>query len=85
MPPLVIEKQHSIHQCGAFSNGIKKCNSMKVSKYIGIIILAAIWLWLVIFIFLRAGVTLINIFWVIISGIIVFVPLYKKYFKKPER
>lgn len=55
---------------------------MLKGKYFGMGLLAAVWLWLVIFIFLRAGVTLINIFWVVISGIIVFVPLYKKYFRK---
>ena len=56
---------------------------MKGAKYVGITILAVVWLWLAVFIFIRAGITLLNIIWVVISGIIVFVPLYKKYFKNP--
>lgn len=58
---------------------------MKGAKYFGIGLLAAVWLWLVVFIFLRSGVTLLNIIWVAISGIIVFVPLYRKYFNKPQK
>lgn len=56
---------------------------MKATKYIGVGILALVWIWLVVFIFIRSGITLMNIFWVIVSGIIIFVPLYKRYFKKP--
>ena len=55
-----------------------------MSKYIGIGLLAAVWLWLVVFIFLRSQVTLVTILWVVISGIVIFVPLYKKLFNKPE-
>lgn len=51
-------------------------------KYFGLSLVALLWIWLVVFIFIRGGVTLINIFWVAISGIIVFVPLYKRYLKK---
>lgn len=54
-------------------------------KYFGIGLLALLWIWLVVFVFLRAGVTLLNIFWVVISGIIIFVPLYKRYLKPPEK
>lgn len=57
---------------------------MKGARYFGMGLLAAVWLWLVIFIFIRAGVTLVNIFWVVVSGIIIFVPLYKKYFRKNQ-
>lgn len=52
--------------------------------YIGISVLAIVWLWIAAYVFIRAGVTLVNILWVAISGIIVFVPLYKRYIKKPD-
>ncbi len=51
---------------------------MNARHLIGIIILALVWLWLV-WAVLRAGVTLMSILTVIMSGIIIFVPLYKKY------
>lgn len=47
-------------------------------------VVAILWIWLVVFIFLRTTVTLINIIWVVISGVIIFVPLYKKYFQNRE-
>lgn len=53
---------------------------MKIGKYLGISVLALIWLWLAWYV-LAAGVNLLKIFWVAISAIIIFVPLYKKYFK----
>lgn len=54
-------------------------------KYLGIGILVAVWLWLAWYVLAGSGVTLINIFWVVISGIIVFVPLYRKYFRRGDR
>lgn len=55
-----------------------------IIRYIGLGVLAIVWLWLAWFVLARAGVTLINIFWVVASGIIVFVPLYKKYFNNNQ-
>lgn len=52
-------------------------------RYIGIGILVLVWLWLAYYVLVRGGVTLLNLFWVAASGIIVFVPLYKKYFRHP--
>lgn len=53
---------------------------MKGSSWIRLIIIGAIWLWLCGMIIVRAQpVTLWTIFVIIASGIIVFVPLYKKY------
>ncbi len=46
-------------------------------------ILGAIWLWLAATILIRSGITLINLFWVVASGILVFVPLYRKYVQTP--
>lgn len=51
-------------------------------KYFGIGILALIWLWISWYVLLKAGVTLINLFWIFASAVIIFVPLYKRYIKK---
>lgn len=51
---------------------------MKTSKIIGLIILAVIWIWLSFLMFTRGGgFNLKNIFIMIASGIIIFVPLLK--------
>ena len=51
-------------------------------KYIGIGMLAVIWLWLSWYVLAKSGVTLINLFWIFASAVIIFVPLYKRYLKK---
>ncbi len=56
---------------------------MKTSHIIGITILAVIWLILCFYMLSHAGVTLKNLLIMAMSGIIVFVPLYKKY--RPTR
>lgn len=53
---------------------------MKNGKYLLISVVALLWLWLAYYA-LAPGVTLLKLFWVAISGIIVFVPLYKKYIR----
>ncbi len=56
---------------------------MKTQDIFRILLLGAIWLLLVWTMLARTlKVTLATIFWVVASGIIVFVPLYKKYIKK---
>ena len=56
----------------------------RIWTYVGIAVLALVWIWLAAFVLIRGGVTLMNILWVGISGVIVFLPLYKKYFKRPD-
>lgn len=58
---------------------------MKIATCVGIGILALLWLWLVTYILLFTHFTLLSLIWIAISGIIIFVPLYKKYFKKSEK
>ncbi|MDE5664241.1 MAG: hypothetical protein K2I37_09455 [Muribaculaceae bacterium] len=48
-------------------------------KIAGLILLALIWVWLVYMLFSRGGVDLKNIFLAAASGIIIFVPLWKRY------
>ncbi len=52
---------------------------MKPIRIIGFSVLTLLWLWLVWAVLYRSGVTLYNLFWVVASGIIVFVPLWRKY------
>lgn len=54
---------------------------MKTSVIIRFAILAVIWLALGVTVLVRGGVTLYNIFVVVASAIIIFVPMYKKYVK----
>lgn len=51
-------------------------------KYIGIGILVLVWIWLSYYVLARAGVNLINLFWIAASAIVIFVPLYRRYIKK---
>lgn len=53
---------------------------MRTSKIIGIAILFLVWLWLVWSMLSLSGVNLRNLLLAAMSGIIVFVPLYRKYF-----
>ncbi len=55
---------------------------MKTSVLLRFIILGLLWLGLVIYIMLHARMTLYLAFVIVASGIIVFVPMYKKYIKK---
>lgn len=48
-------------------------------KIFGLIFLAIIWIWLAYYTFAYGGVTLKNILVIVISGIIIFVPLWKRY------
>lgn len=48
-------------------------------KIIGLIFLALLWIWLVYILFSNGGVNLKNIFVAAASGIIIFVPLWKRY------
>lgn len=55
---------------------------MKTSVIVRFLILGILWLALVAFILLHSTVTPYLIFIIIASGIIVFVPMYKKYIRK---
>lgn len=57
---------------------------MNPAKYIGLTILAIVWLWLSWSILSTSGINIKNLLLVAMSGIIIFVPLYKKYFAKKE-
>lgn len=64
------------------SNGIRFQLTMNMSfpKIAGVILLGMLWIWLSIGLFNSAGgFTLKNLFIVAASGIIIFVPLWKKY------
>lgn len=56
---------------------------MNTTRIAGLSILALVWLWLCWAIVARGGgFTLKNIFLIVASGIIIFVPLWKKYVRK---
>ena len=56
---------------------------MNISKTAGLILLLLLWLWLSRAIIVGGGgFTFKNIFIIGASGIIIFVPLWKKYFRK---
>ena len=48
-------------------------------KIFGLIFLAIIWIWLVYVLFSRGGLGMKNLFIAAASGIIIFVPLWKRY------
>lgn len=54
---------------------------MSISKIIGLVILFLVWLWLVWSLLSLGGVNLKNLLISAMAGIIIFVPLYKKYGK----
>ncbi len=55
---------------------------MKPARIAGILLLALLWIWLSVGLLTSAdGFNLKNILIALMSGIIIFVPLYKKYFK----
>lgn len=55
---------------------------MGILKILGISVLALLWIWLVWMLFSAGGFNLKNILLAAMTGIIIFVPLYKKYFGK---
>lgn len=55
---------------------------MGAGKIIGFAVLFLLWLWLAYAVLAAGGINLKNLFVVVASGIIVFVPIWKKYFKK---
>lgn len=59
---------------------------MNPVKIAGLIILALVWVWLCrALIVSGGGVTLKNLLLIAISGIIIFVPLWKKYFRQDNQ
>lgn len=50
-------------------------------KIAGLILLALIWIWLVYYLFTRGGIDGKNIIVAVFSGIIIFVPLWKRYIR----
>jgi hypothetical protein len=55
---------------------------MNAVKIVGILLLALVWLWLCwSLIALGGGFTMKNAFLIVASGIIIFVPLWKKYIR----
>ena len=55
---------------------------MGIGKVIGFALLALLWIWLVITLVISGGgFTFKNIFLIIASGIIIFVPLWKRYIR----
>ncbi len=58
---------------------------MKPARIAGILLLALLWIWLSAGLLTSAdGFNLKNILIALMSGIIIFVPLYKKYFKEEK-
>lgn len=56
---------------------------MKTTAVIGMTLLGLVWLWLAWGV-LSAGFTLYNLLMVAVSGVIIFVPLWRKYGKRKE-
>lgn len=55
---------------------------MKTTRIAGIALLALLWIWLSVGLLTSAdGFNLKNILIALMSGIVIFVPLYKKYFR----
>lgn len=55
---------------------------MKPSVIVGLIVLAAVYCWLVWGIFSAAGFNAYNVLVAVIAGLIIFVPLWKKFIRK---
>lgn len=53
---------------------------MKLFRIIGLAVLVLVWIWLCRIVIVAGGVTLRSLFLVVASGIIIFVPLWRKYF-----
>lgn len=54
---------------------------MKTSVIIGLSLLLVVWLWLAWMLLTAGGLNLKNLLLLAMSAIIIFVPLFKKYFK----
>lgn len=57
---------------------------MNIVKIVGFLLLALLWLWLSASL-LASGLTLKNLFLVVASAIIIFVPLWKKYVRPDKQ
>ena len=58
---------------------------MNFGKALGFSLLAILWVWLcVTLIVSTGGFTFKNLFLIVASGIIIFVPLWKKYFRRNQ-
>lgn len=54
---------------------------MKASATIGTALLGVVWIWLVWVLLTSGGFTLKNLLIAVMTGIIIFVPIWKKYFR----
>lgn len=57
---------------------------MKTTHIISLLLLALLWVGLCVTLATRAGLTPYNVFVMIASGIIIFVPLWKKYVRQTQ-
>ena len=58
---------------------------MKKSTLFGFIVLALVYIWLAWLILSTSSVTLYNILLILMAGMIIFVPLYRKYMVKEDK
>lgn len=58
---------------------------MTTSRKIGIVFLFLLWVWLSRYLLVYGGFNLKNLFLVVASGIIIFVPLWKKYIRTEDK
>ena len=58
---------------------------MKKSPLFGFIVLALVYIWLAWLILSKSSVTLYNILLILMAGMIIFVPLYRKYMVKEDK
>lgn len=59
---------------------------MKTNRIVGLVILGVVWVWLVQALLRQGGgFTLKNLFLIVASAIIIFVPLWKKYFNSEKK
>ncbi len=58
---------------------------MKKSTLFGFIVLALVYIWMAWLILSKSSVTLYNILLIVMAGVIIFVPLYRKYIMKEDK
>ncbi|MGM9816465.1 MAG: hypothetical protein ACI304_05350 [Lepagella sp.] len=58
---------------------------MKKSTLFGFIVLALVYIWMAWLILSKSSVTLYNILLIAMAGVIIFVPLYRKYIVKEDK
>ncbi|MGN0237804.1 MAG: hypothetical protein ACI4AK_06960 [Lepagella sp.] len=58
---------------------------MKKSTLLGFIFLALVYIWMAWLILSKSSVTLYNILLIVMAGVIIFVPLYRKYVVKEDK